>query len=71
VCLAMGTPGDTPRCGGQPAGRQATTFEGADTFSRNCQSAEGEQVYLQSKRQVGVPDPKVRRVLKAQQAASK
>jgi hypothetical protein len=49
----------------------ATTFEGADTLSRNCQLAEGERAFLQSKRQVDVLDPKLRRVFQAQQAAGK
>ncbi|EIL90483.1 hypothetical protein UU9_06744 [Rhodanobacter fulvus Jip2] len=45
----------------------ATTSEGADTLSRNCQLRAGQRAMLQPKRQVDVLDPEVRRVFRAQQ----
>jgi len=47
----------------------ATTSEGADTLSRNCQLGAGERAMLQPKRQVDVLDPEVRRVFRAQQGS--
>lgn len=46
----------------------ATTSEGADTLSRNCQLGAGERAMFQQKRRVDVLDPEVRRVFRAQQA---
>lgn len=45
----------------------ATTSEGADTLSRNCQLGAGERAQFQQKRQMDVLDPEVRRVFRAQQ----
>jgi hypothetical protein len=71
VCLALEPLGDTLAVVVNLQDVTATTFEGADTLSRNCQLAEGERAFLQSKRQVDVLDPKLRRVFQAQQAAGK
>lgn len=49
----------------------ATTSEGADTLSRNCQLGAGERAMFQRKRQVDVLDPEVRRVFQGQQGAGK
>jgi hypothetical protein len=71
VCLALEPFGDTLAVVVNVQDVTAATFEGADTLSRNCQLDEGEKVFLQSKRQVDALDPKLRRVFRAQQAASK
>jgi len=71
VCLALEPLGDTLAVVVNLQDVTATTFEGADTLSRNCQLAEGERALLQPKRQVGVVDPELRRVFRAQQAAGK
>ena len=69
VCLAMEPLGDTLAVVVNLQDVTATTFEGADTLSRNCQLAEGQRALLQPKRQVDVLDPGLRRVFRAQQAA--
>src|SRR5690348_17177764 len=67
VCLALEPLGDTLAVVVNLQDVTATTFEGADTLSRNCQLAEGERALLQPKRQVDVLDPELRRVLRVQQ----
>jgi hypothetical protein len=71
VCLALEPLGDTLAVTVHLQDVTATTSEGADTLSRNCQLAEGEQAFMQPKRQVDVLDPQLRRVFRAQQAAGK
>ena len=67
VCLALEPLGDTLAVVVNVQDVTATTSEGADTLSRNCQLAEGERGLLQPKRQVDVLDPKLRRAFRAQQ----
>ncbi|MEO5830127.1 MAG: hypothetical protein ABIQ36_06120 [Rhodanobacter sp.] len=69
VCLALEPLGDTLGVVVNLQDVTATTSEGADTLSRNCQLAEGERGLLQPKRQVDVLDPEVRRGFRAQQEA--
>lgn len=68
VCVALEPLGDTLAVVVNLQDVTATTSEGADTLSRNCQLAEGERAMFQPKRQVDVLDPEVRRVFRAQQA---
>jgi hypothetical protein len=67
VCLALEPLGDTLGVVVNLQDVTATTSEGADTLSRNCQLAAGERGLLQPKRQVDVLDPEIRRVFRAQQ----
>ncbi|GAB2546387.1 hypothetical protein GCM10027065_17510 [Rhodanobacter koreensis] len=68
VCLALEPLGDTLSVVVNVQDVMATTSEGADTLSRNCQLGAGERAMFQQKRQVDVLDPEVRRVFRAQQA---
>ena len=70
VCLALEPLGDTLGVVVNVQDVTATTSEGADTLSRNCQLGAGERAVLQQKRQVDVLDPEVRRVFRAQQGRS-
>ncbi len=67
VCLALEPLGDTLGVVVNVQDVTATTSEGADTLSRNCQLGAGERAMLQQERQVDVLDPEVRRVFRAQQ----
>ena len=67
VCLALEPLGDTLSVVVNVQDVTATTSEGADTLSRNCQLGAGERALLQPKRQVDVLDPEVRRVFRGQQ----
>lgn len=67
VCLALEPLGDTLGVVVNLQDVTATTSEGADTLSRNCQLGAGERALLQQKRQVDVLDPELRRVFRAQQ----
>lgn len=67
VCLALEPLGDTLSVVINLQDVMATTSEGADTLSRNCQLGAGERAMFQQKRQVDVLDPEVRRVFQAQQ----
>ena len=67
ICLALEPLGDTLAVVVNLQDVTATTSEGADTLSRNCQLAEGERAMLQPTRQVDVLDPELRRVFQAQQ----
>lgn len=69
ICLALEPLGDTLAVVVNLQDVAATTPEGADTLSRNCQLAEGERAVLQPKRQMDVVDPELRRVFRAQQRA--
>jgi len=67
VCLALEPLGDTLSVVVNVQDVMATTSEGADTLSRNCQLRAGERAMFQQKRQVDVLDPEVRRTFRAQQ----
>lgn len=71
VCLALEPLGDTLGVVVNLQDVTATTSEGADTLSRNCQLRAGERAVLQQKRQVDALDPEVRRVFRAQQGTRK
>lgn len=67
ICLALEPLGDTLSVVVNVQDVTATTSEGADTLSRNCQLEAGERAMLQPKRQVDVLDPELRREFRAQQ----
>lgn len=69
ICLALEPLGDTLGVVVNLQDVTATTSEGADMLSRNCQLGAGERAMLQQKRQVDVLDPEVGRVFRGQQAA--
>ncbi|OOG49305.1 hypothetical protein B0E52_01235 [Rhodanobacter sp. C06] len=71
ICLALEPLGDTLAVVVNMQDMTATTSEGADTLSRNCQLGAGERAMLQPKRQVDALDPEVRRVFREQQGAHK
>ena len=71
VCLALEPLGDTLAVVVNVQDVMATTSEGADTLSRNCQLGAGERALFQQKRQVDVLDPAVRTVFREQQGARK
>jgi hypothetical protein len=70
VCLALEPLGDTLAVVVNVQDMTATTSEGADTLSRNCQLQPGERAFLQRKRQVDVLDPEMLRTFKAQQSGA-
>lgn len=70
VCLALEPLGDTLAVVVNVQDMTATTSDGADTLSRNCQLQEGERAQLQRKRQVDVLDPAMRKIFKAQQSSA-
>lgn len=67
VCLALEPLGDTLAVVVNVQNVTATTSEGADTLSRNCQLGAGERALSQPKRQVDVLDPALRREFQTQQ----
>lgn len=67
VCLALEPLGDTLSVVVNLQDVMATTSEGADTLSRNCQLGVGERAMLQQKRRVDVLDPEMRKVFRGQQ----
>jgi hypothetical protein len=69
VCLALEPLGDTLSVVVNVQDVMATTSEGADTLSRNCQLRAGERAMFQQKRQVDVLDPEVRKVFRGQQGS--
>lgn len=71
ICLALEPLGDTLAVVVNLQDVTATTPEGADTLSRNCQLPEGQQAFMQTKRRMDVVDPELRRVFRAQQAAGR
>ena len=71
VCDALAPLGDTLAVVVNVQDVMATTSEGADVLSRNCQLGAGERALLQSKRQMNVLDPEVRRVFRGQQGSIK
>jgi len=66
VCLVLEPLGDTLSVVVNVQDVMATTSEGADTLSRNCQLGAGERAMFQQKRQVDVLKPEARGVLRAQ-----
>ena len=64
VCDALASLGDTLSVVVNVQDVMATTSEGADVLSRNCQLGAGERALLQSKRRMNVLDPEVRRVFR-------
>jgi len=71
ACLALEPLGDTLSVVVNVQDVMATTSEGADTLSRNCQLGAEERAMFQRTRQVDVLEPEVRRVFRAQQSANK
>lgn len=67
ICSALEPLGDTLAVVVNVQNVMATTSEGADTLSRNCQLGAGERAMFQRKRQVDVLDPDVRRLFQGQQ----
>jgi hypothetical protein len=67
ICLALEPLGDTMSVVVNVQDVMASTSEGADTLSRNCQLGAGERAMFQQKRRVDVLDPEVRKVFRAQQ----
>jgi hypothetical protein len=68
ICMALQPLGDTLGVVVNLQDVAATTSEGADTLSRNCQLRAEERALGQPRRQVDVLDPEVRRVFRAQQS---
>jgi hypothetical protein len=71
ICLALEPLGDTLSVVVNVQDVMATTSEGTDTLSRNCQLGAEERAMFQQKRQVDVLDPDVRRVFREQQGRNK
>lgn len=71
ICLALQPLGDTLGVVVNLQDVMATTSEGADTLSRNCQLRAGERALLQQKRQMDVLEPELRREFRGQQRAGK
>lgn len=70
VCDVLDPLGDTLAVVVNVQDVTATTSEGADAVSRNCQLPEGQRAFLQSKRQIEALDPATRKAFKAQQGSS-
>jgi hypothetical protein len=70
VCEALAPLGDTMAVVVNVEDVTATTSEGADAVSRNCQLPEGQRAFLQRKRQIEALDPATRRAFEAQQGSS-
>lgn len=71
ICIALQPLGDTLGVMVNLQDVTATTSEGADTLSRNCQLRAGERAMFQQKRRMDVLEPKVRREFRAQQGVGK
>ena len=71
ICGALEPLGDTLAVVANVQDVLATTSEGANTLSRNCQLAAGERALFQRKRQVDVLDPEVRWVFRGEQGTGK
>lgn len=67
ICLALEPLGDTLSVVVNVQDVMATTSEGADTLSRNCQLEAGKRTMFQQKRQVDVLEPELRLEFRAQQ----
>lgn len=70
VCDVLDPLGDTLAVVVNVQDVTATTSEGADAVSRNCQLPEGQRAFLQPKRQIEALDPATRKAFKAQQDSS-
>ena len=70
VCDVLDPLGDTLAVVVNVQDVTATTSEGADAVSCNCQLPEGQRAFLQPKRQIEALDPATREVFKAQQGSS-
>ena len=70
VCDALDPLGDTLAVVVNVQDVTATTSEGADAASRNCQLPEGQRALMQSKRRIEALDPATREAFKAQQGSS-
>jgi len=70
ACDALAPLGDTMGVVVNVQDVTATTSEGADAVSRNCQLPEGQRAFLQPKRQIEALDPATRKAFKAQQGSS-
>ena len=67
VCDALAPLGDTLAVVVNVQDVTATSSQGADTLSRNCQLPEGQRALLQRNRKIDVLDPATRRAFEAQQ----
>jgi len=67
VCNALAPLGDTLAVVVNLQDVTATTSQGADTLSRNCQLPEGERALMQRNRKIDVLDPATRREFEAEQ----
>lgn len=70
ICDALAPLGDTMGVVVNVQDVTATTSEGADAVSRNCQLPEGQRAFMQPRRQIEALDPATRKVFKAQQGSS-
>ncbi|MGN6787918.1 MAG: hypothetical protein ACTHJP_00120 [Rhodanobacteraceae bacterium] len=70
ACDALAPLGDTMGVVVNVQDVTATTPEGADAVSRNCQLPEGQRAFLRPKRQIEALDPAIRKAFKAQQGSS-
>ena len=70
ACDALAPLGDTMGVVVNVQDVTATTSEGADAVSRNCQLPEGQRAFMQSKRQIEALDPATRKAFEAQQGSS-
>ena len=70
VCDVLDTLGDTLAVVVNVQDVTATSSEGADAVSRNCQLPEGQRAFLQPKRQVEALDLATRQAFEAQQGSS-
>lgn len=67
VCDTLDPLGDTLAVVVNVQDVTATTSEGSDAVSRNCQLLQGQRAFLQRNRQIEALDPAVRKAFKAQQ----
>lgn len=67
VCNALAPLGDTLAVVVNLQDVTATTSEGADTLSRNCQLPEGQRALMQRNRKIDALDPATRRAFEAEQ----
>ena len=70
ACDALAPLGDTMGVVVNVQDVTATTSEGADAVSRNCQLPEGQRAFMQSKRQIEALDPATRKAFEAQRGSS-
>jgi len=70
ACDALAPLGDTMGVVVNVQDVTATTSEGADAVSRNCQLPEGQRAFMQWRRRIEALDPVTRRTFEAQQGPS-